>query len=60
MVQNPPAHAADVGSIPGLGRFRRPWGAITAEPVSLAPMLCNKRIHRSENSMHHSWEAAPQ
>ena len=26
VVKNLPAHAGDPGSIPGLGRFHKPWG----------------------------------
>ena len=62
VVENMPANANDMGSIPGLERSHVPlsnWGAI--EPVChnywarvpSSPMLCNKRSQRTEKPTHH-------
>ena len=53
--KNLPANAADMGSDPGPRRFHMPrsnW-ACALEPLSLEPMLHNKRIHH-EKPMHHN------
>ena len=49
MVKNPPAHAGDMGPIPGPGEFRMPrLCTATTEPGALVPMLRNKRNHSNE------------
>ena len=59
VVKNPRTNAGDLGSIPGLGRPRVPWGnqAHTPQllsPRTLQPVLHNKRSHFSQKPAHRS------
>ena len=54
---NPPASAGDMGSLPGLGRFRMPqssWSQVPQllKPAHLEPALHNKGSHLSEKPVH--------
>ena len=47
--RNPPSNARDAGSIPGPGRFHKPWGNWACVPQLLKPVL-HKRNPCSEKS----------
>ena len=49
--KNPPDNAGNMGLIPGPGRFHM---LQVTKPVRLEPVLCNKRRHCSEKSIHHN------
>ena len=54
VVRNPRANAGDTGSIPVPGRFHVLQGIYACdtatEPTRLAPVLCNERSYRNEQS----------
>ena len=71
MVGSLPANAEDTGSIPGPGKSHMPQSNKAHEPQLLTPhsrphepqllspleaMLCNKRSHHNEKSMHRNKE----
>ena len=61
VVKNPPANAGDMGSSPGPGRSHMPQSNKAhapplLKPVSLEPVLRNKRSHRNEKPAHHKEE----
>ena len=60
--KNLPASAEDVGLIPGLGRLHMPLDnkACALQPLShaLESVLCNRRSHHNEKSLHHSKDTA--
>ena len=47
---NPSANAGNTGSIPGLGRPPHAVGQLS--PCALESVLCNKRSHHNEKSVH--------
>ena len=50
VVMNPSANARDTGLIPGLGRPPHAVGQLSL--CALEPVLCNKRSHHNERSVH--------
>ena len=59
--KNTPANAGDMSSIPGPGRLHMPQSNYASvpqlpKPVHLEPVLCTKRRHHNEKSMHCSEE----
>ena len=63
VVENLPANAGDMGSIPGLGRFQigaaEPWSPPMRHdcwsPLALEPVFSNKRRRRNKKPTHHNW-----
>ena len=63
MVNNLPANAEDVGSIPGPTGFHMLQGNKAPVPQLLKPVLpgafvCIKRSHCCERAVHHNWGKA--
>ena len=61
VVENLPANAGDTGSSPGLGRSHMLWSNEARvpqllKPMSLEPVLCNKRSYRNEKPAHRNKE----
>ena len=50
--KNPPANAGDTGSLSGRGRSHVPRSSWARAPQLLEPVLCSRRDHHNEKSMH--------
>ena len=55
VVENPPANAGDMGSIPGLGRSHMLWGNKAGVPQQLKPRSPRARTLQKEKPL--QWEA---